>query len=638
MDINTGNCSIDLGAAHHQCSTARREALRTTGVSLAIGTVTPFGSVATVGTEQVGALDSMGDCGVDRTYRGARAIKNGTTVNQSVTMSFDPATLICLSCSTEHKIIESNRPAIIMCSDQNFLPVWPGTVRDTCISVVRIENTYLHEIVDLLEEIFVEKSFPEGSLILVGSVSYLHRVGISKYTTEWCQVAGRVDSRWPGVRLGPLVPIIRTDVPGGVTREILELTAWFSKTYEGISLGFKEAWSKLSQLAMHNSAGVIMQPHVESYTVSAPDRLHPNAAIVPWTFFTNSSRPSLLKGLDEGQYRELLDSIATILDRDFRIPAGVGAIPVNAIPSVGVKEPLTKLVLVGASNLKKIAAHLRSLGFEVLDLCLPGWMVTPATVAEVTDKMRAITLSQDIAFVFDVFGNSVVRYELYDGTTPLPVKMGGRYHLLGEIVNCSEQVFKKLFEIASPLFEAVPSQMRIILPPQPRYVFGGCCDDLSHGTNSRKTTYPAERVSSFLALRNQLKKLAADKLSHNFWVADSCCAVEKGAELNTEERVKALRGLLQGDGVHLSEQGYRNAAKNIGCILEAAWKGKQGKFVPASPNAALVSGPKNFHWRGFNSPVGSRREPASNHGGKAVRGRQHKHTPYTRGGKRGGGW
>jgi len=175
--------------------------------------------------------------------------------------------------------------------------------------------------------------------------------------------------------------------------------------------------------------------------------------------------------------------LAVSLDRDFHVSTGVGVIPANASTNAGVKEPITKIVLVGASNLKRVAGHLRALGYEVTDLCHPGWMVTPASVAEVRHKIKSIPQESNTAYIFDLFGNSVTRFELYDGTTSLPVKGSNGFHLLGDIQCCTETVFEKLFEITTPLFDEVPGQLRIILPPQPRYVFGGCCPDPLHSTN-----------------------------------------------------------------------------------------------------------------------------------------------------------
>jgi hypothetical protein len=137
---------------------------------------------------------------------------------------------------------------ILIASDQNFVPIWPGTEPDSCVAVLRIENAYLHELVDTIGEIFSGVRFPEGSVFLLGDISYLHRVGLTQFTVEWCQVVGRVGTEWPGVRLCPLIPLIRSDVPGGVTRDVIEITAW---VYDGVFLGLRDCWSKASQLYMY---------------------------------------------------------------------------------------------------------------------------------------------------------------------------------------------------------------------------------------------------------------------------------------------------------------------------------------------------------------------------------------------------
>jgi len=49
------------------------------------------------------------------------------------------------------------------------------------------------------------------------TLSYLHYLHCI-FAREWTQVVGRVGRRWPNVRVGQLVPIIREDCPGGVQR------------------------------------------------------------------------------------------------------------------------------------------------------------------------------------------------------------------------------------------------------------------------------------------------------------------------------------------------------------------------------------------------------------------------------------
>jgi len=138
-----------------------------------------------------------------------------------------------------------------------------------------------------------------------------------------------------------------------------------------------------------------------------------------------------------------------------------------------------------------------------------------------------------------------------------------------------------------------------------------------------------ERMSSFLSMRAILKKVAVQHMPTNMWVADTCCAVPNGAELNSESKLAALRKFLLADGVHLTPEGYRNVSNNISSILDSVVKGTMGKYTPNCPNPTSVSGARRYHWRGFTSPVGSRSQSTSHTGLKAIRGRQPRpHGPY----------
>jgi hypothetical protein len=44
-----------------------------------------------------------------------------------------------------------------------------------------------------------------------------------------------------------------------------------------------------------------------------------------------------------------------------------------------------------------------------------------------------------VAFVFDLLGNSSVRFEQFDGTTSLPFKINGKFHLAGKIVTTHDR-------------------------------------------------------------------------------------------------------------------------------------------------------------------------------------------------------
>jgi hypothetical protein len=107
--------------------------------------------------------------------------------------------------------------------------------------------------------------------------------------------------------------------------------------------------------------------------------------------------------------------------------------------------------------------------FEASDLTfenhsVPGWTPTADNVTKmsnlVEDKAKG-----GAAFVFDILGNSAVRFEQYDGTTALPFKSNGRYHLGGRVVSTPIAIFKKVVENMLPIFKAKGHNACIIIPP-----------------------------------------------------------------------------------------------------------------------------------------------------------------------------
>jgi len=574
---NNDLVKADLGINHIQCHNARLASMCVEATS--ISTDSTFGKRISAIPVPVGTLNPPGDREVLRTFHAARAKRGTDTVNQSVSMSIDPSTSTCLSCAVEHPILDSaGRPIIIALCDQNFVPVWPGNGCGSCISIIRIDNANLHELVDMLLEIFDRQGLPDGSIVLMGTVSHLHRVGAGIYAREWTQVVGRVGRRWPNVRVGPLVPIIREDCPGGVQRELIELASWLSKVYSNNAQGFQDSWTSLINTVISNSTGATALSSMESYTLCLPTNLDPHSPAAPSTFCTYSSRPSILHGMDKGSIRGLLDSVTTVLGRDFNVDVRIGTSGAeNATEDNAVKEPISKLVLVGASNLKRAAASLSSEGFEVINLSIPGWVVSPTNVSDLCAQIKQLAADSGTAFVFDLFGNSVTRYERFDGSTALPNKEHGGYHLPGEVQVCTDEIFKKLVETVLPLIDCVPGHFKVIFPPQPRYMFAPCCDAKDHCTNLANPSHQDILLGGNLRLRALLKKQLCDSHRDKFWVADTCMQVRFVQDKAVQERVALLKLVSAIDGVHFTMEGYRNVAKNVADIVRNFECGKQGK-------------------------------------------------------------
>jgi hypothetical protein len=361
--------------------------------------------------------------------------------------------------------------------------------------------------------------------------------------------------------------------------------------------------------AIKNSTGGTVLASPEAYTIPLPCSLDESTAGEPYTFYVTSSRPSVLTRIDKGQQEELLNCIANNLSRDFKIPLDIRSSSVNVTANQGgvVKEPVTRLILIGASNLQRTTAHFTSLGYEVLSYCTPGWLATPSNVAALLQKLESLPVGRETALVLDLFGNSTCRFVQFDGSSSLPIKTGGGYHLLGDVVVCNEANFDKIVDILNPLLTVLPGLLRIIVPPQPRYIFNGCCNEPTHSTNVGEPSHSEKLLSSLISLRARLKKTLASKIDKTFWLADSCCQVGEAAATPVAAKLAKLRTLCHPDGVHFTPEGDRNSAKNIASYVNALNDGSRKTTA-----ASLFSGKNSVHfWRGFSSPIGSRRMVAT---------------------------
>jgi hypothetical protein len=99
--------------------------------------------------------------------------------------------------------------------------------------------------------------------------------------------------------------------------------------------------------------------------------------------------------------------------------------PGNALP----EEPpiLTgkkKLIIAGASNMRRLVPALKLSGYEVTDLTVPSWLARPENVEMLADRITSLSVEPGTVIVLELFGNSTVRYRQFDGTMALPFKSG----------------------------------------------------------------------------------------------------------------------------------------------------------------------------------------------------------------------
>ncbi len=105
-----------LNSMYYQCRSARITNHKETLVS--VSNDDTFGKTIKVQAPLFGTFEDH--AGLDATFHGSRVMKGSYTVNESLSCSFDPSTLTCLSCKKEHEIV-GNQPVVLVLSDQNFV-------------------------------------------------------------------------------------------------------------------------------------------------------------------------------------------------------------------------------------------------------------------------------------------------------------------------------------------------------------------------------------------------------------------------------------------------------------------------------------------------------------------------------------
>jgi hypothetical protein len=159
---------------------------------------------------------------------------------------------------------------------------------------------------------------PDGSVFLFGSASDLGKTGTSLYARGWTEVVARSSSQWRGVRICPLIPLILSECPGSIVRELGELTTWFEKVYDSDPQGLRESWVGLVRAMETCSTGLTATDTMETYKVVLPSDLTMCSLDHVVTFCWNSKRPMTFKGLSKDLHGELLGTLLSLIFEHFR--------------------------------------------------------------------------------------------------------------------------------------------------------------------------------------------------------------------------------------------------------------------------------------------------------------------------------
>jgi hypothetical protein len=419
--------TVKLGNGYAQCRAAREAGMAVEVTDISCNS-NALSSEKKKGY-RVGSMDKNLGTDISDCFKGVRIEQNGNLVNQYLSSSFDPSTLTCITCPSEHSVLGGGDGSeCFVLSDQNFVATLPGSEGKSCLKIMRIENASLIELSGIFIEAMDKKNIRAGTCILISSLSYLSRVGAAAYAAEWRTAVSMLVSRWAGVLVCPVFPLHFSEIPGSLFGELLILHSWYSKMYSGTNQGLQTSWNRYTEILLEfaEGAGSLDQP--EHITPLLPSSLDPRSCFVPTRFSTSSTSPAIIFGLDKKSVYELLLSLTVSLRRGFSISANPEGILARDTAAKGEGAKETKsltIVLAGASNLASLKPAFEANGAVVIDLTKPGWMINESNVESLKSEISAIANMEDAAIIFDLFGNTAYRFEHVDGSLVLPIRVGG---------------------------------------------------------------------------------------------------------------------------------------------------------------------------------------------------------------------
>ena len=85
-----------------------------------------------------------------------------------------------------------------------------------------------------------------------------------------------------------------------------------------------------------------------------------------------------------------------------------------------------------------------------MDITRSGWIVSEGNVQEAVSELERIVpgLEGNTGVILDLFGNSIRKFQHVDGALVLPIKIAGKFHLLGDVTVESDEGCRHLLKLA----------------------------------------------------------------------------------------------------------------------------------------------------------------------------------------------
>jgi hypothetical protein len=123
-------------------------------------------------------------------------------------MSLNPVTWKYSVCPSNHSVFDANEKGgrcVIVLVDQNFPAVLPSS-ENRCLSIIRLEQGSLDDLIDLFVNITRQVTVPPGTVVLFGSLTSLSKVGLQSYASACINGRRRISGVAKKCEVIPFIP------------------------------------------------------------------------------------------------------------------------------------------------------------------------------------------------------------------------------------------------------------------------------------------------------------------------------------------------------------------------------------------------------------------------------------------------
>ena len=152
----------------------------------------------------------------------------------NISMSFDPKAMVCVTCPDKHTVLsDSSNPVWVVLSDHNFSPFVPAKRGESFMMVIRAKDGLLGDLDGIFRDVFKDYmrpigSLPQGSVVLIGSLSHLSLLGLSTYLEDLVRSCNMlIGMTGPGVTICPIVTVPLSGISETKTiTDLANLDSW----------------------------------------------------------------------------------------------------------------------------------------------------------------------------------------------------------------------------------------------------------------------------------------------------------------------------------------------------------------------------------------------------------------------------